>query len=336
MQVFLADTIDINDQALRIANWRNLRAAAINFIASTPTLPLPGRGNTLDRWRALSAIGGQDLALVKVLEAHFDAQAILADLDAAAMATGELWAVWAAEPPGVVLDFTATTETSGLLSGTKAWCSGAQIASHALLTATAGGRQVLCRAVVDLEYMDYDTSRWQAVGMSRISSGTLMLRGARASLVGPPGAYLDRPGFWHGGAGIAACWFGATTAIAGRLREDRRVKSNPHVAAHLGAIDIALSAVAALFRETAALIDAQPRQAHRHEIVRLRALMDRVASDVIERVGRALGAGPLCTEHDHAQRCADLMVFLRQAHAESDEQRLGEALFDGETRTWRL
>jgi hypothetical protein len=44
---------------------------------------------------------------------------------------------------------------------------------------------------------------------------------------------------------------------------------------------------------------------------------------VIDRVGRALGAGPLCLDGDHAARVADLTVYLRQSHAERDLQRLG-------------
>lgn len=336
MQVSSTDAIDIDYGGLSVAHAQPLQAAALDFLSHTPALPLPGRGGTLDRWRALANIGGNDLALVKVLEAHFDAQAILADLDGPPVGAGELWAVWAAEPPGVPLEFTANADRIGRLTGTKAWCSGADMVSHALVTATADGNRVLCRVSMDPERMDYDTRRWQAVGMSRISSGTLALRGVRASMIGRPGAYLDRPGFWHGGAGIAACWFGATTAIAERLRRDQRARSNPHVAAHLGAIDLGLTAVSAVFRETAARIDVQPHQAHRHEIVRLRALMDRVATDVIARAGRALGAGPLCTEHDHAQRCADLTVFLRQAHAEADEQRLGETLSNEDACAWRL
>src|SRR5690606_28227010 len=59
-------------------------------------LPLPGHGATLARWRALAAIGGQDLALAKVLEAHHDAVAILAQLEAPPPPAGTLLAVWAA------------------------------------------------------------------------------------------------------------------------------------------------------------------------------------------------------------------------------------------------
>ena len=43
-------------------------------------LPLPGAGNTIERWRALAAAAGHDLSLAKLFEGHTDALAILAEL----------------------------------------------------------------------------------------------------------------------------------------------------------------------------------------------------------------------------------------------------------------
>ena len=43
-------------------------------------LPLPGGGQTLDRWRALAAVAAHDLSLVKLYEGHTDALAIRAEL----------------------------------------------------------------------------------------------------------------------------------------------------------------------------------------------------------------------------------------------------------------
>ena len=46
----------------------------------------------------------------------------------------QLWGVWAAEPPDAVL--TARDEGDRvMLDGTKAWCSGAALCTHALVTA---------------------------------------------------------------------------------------------------------------------------------------------------------------------------------------------------------
>ena len=65
-------------------------------------VPLPGRGLTVQRWRALAELAAEDLDLGRLAEAHLDALAILAELHGPASAQsppGQRWAVWAAEPP---------------------------------------------------------------------------------------------------------------------------------------------------------------------------------------------------------------------------------------------
>jgi hypothetical protein len=44
---------------------------------------------------------------------------------------------------------------------------------------------------------------------------------------------------------------------------------------------------------------------------------------VLDRTGRALGAGPLSRDEAHGRRVADLTVYLRQHHAERDLAALG-------------
>ena len=55
--------------------------------------------------------------------------------------------------------------------------------------------------------------------------------------------------------------------------------------------------------------------------------------EVIARVGNALGPGPLALDREHAQRVADLQVFVRQHHAERDLAALGE-LVTAEDEEW--
>jgi hypothetical protein len=43
----------------------------------------------------------------------------------------------------------------------------------------------------------------------------------------------------------------------------------------------------------------------------------------MNRVGRALGAGPLGHDEAHSRRVADLTVYLRQHHAERDLAEIG-------------
>ncbi|NYZ62599.1 acyl-CoA dehydrogenase [Luteimonas sp. SJ-16] len=292
-----------------------------------PRLALPGRGGTLVRWRALAALAADDVCLAKVVEAHYDAQAILADIEDGDTAPGCLYAVWAAEPPDAQTVFVtdAGRDGTGRLDGTKAWCSGADLVDRALVTAVADGRRVLVEVGLAQPGVSPSDDDWHAVGMARVRSGRVRFDGARARQVGPAGAYLERPGFWHGGAGIAACWYGAAAAIGEHLRTHPRIPTDAHAAAHLGAIDIGLSAAAALMRETAAAIDAEPGAPHVHAVLRLRSLLERLATEVIDRVGRALGPGPLCEDAARARRCADLTTFVRQCHAERDWAALGTA-----------
>ena len=70
------------------------------------------------------------------------------------------------------------------------------------------------------------------------------------------------------------------------------------------------------------LID--PLDFSQQEITSLLDLADRICADVMDHVGRAIGAGPLAHDADVAQRFADIAVYTRQCHAERDEQWLGE------------
>lgn len=295
-----------------------------------PRLPHPGAGDTRERWLALARWAARDLALVKVLEAHHDARAICIDLRGPDIGPNEVWAVWAAEAPSAKLEW-----QNGHLHGTKAWCSGADLVTHALVTVhLSNDTRALAWVDMRLPGITIDDSAWQAVGMGAVRSGTVMFDNVAARLVGAPGDYLARPGFWHGGAGIAACWHGGAIAIADALRRHSRVITDAHAAAHLGAVDVTLASTAALLRDLATQIDTHPADAAITCVQRVRAAVELACTDVITRVGRALGAAPLCLDGVHAQRCADLAVFIRQQHAERDLQALGEATHRAPTHTW--
>lgn len=285
-------------------------------------LPLPAHGNTWERWRALAAVGALDLPLAKIYEGHTDALAILAELKADA-APG-LWSVWAAEPPDAKVTFRETAN-GGVLSGRKAWCSGAAFVDCAVVSAwTEGGEPLLAQVKLRQPGVTIETDRWKAVGMAASESVSVIFRETPATAVGAPGDYVQRPGFWQGGAGIAAVWYGGATAVAEKLATSPRIAHDPHAAAHLGAIDFALRSARALLREAAAWIDAHPQADACAAALRVRACVEAAAQEVLLRTGRALGPGLLCGDAIHAQRCADLPVFLRQSHAEQDLQALGE------------
>ena len=300
---------------------------ARQVLAQRPALPLPGSGHTLQRWRALAAWGAEDLCLAKVLEAHYDAQAIIAELNAPRVAEGQLLAVWAAEGPANTLRIDA----GGGLYGDKPWCSGSAWVDAALVTVRNTHGVWLCHVAAE-HWCTLLGEPWPAAGMAGIPSTTVRFDGAPMTILGPRDAYLQRPGFWHGGAGIAAVWFGAAVALAERMRP---ACSDVNRARLLGAADLVLGPAAALLREVAARIDDAPQSAHRGDVVRLRCVVERAATRVLDLAGRALGPAPMCLEDGHARRWADLTVFLRQCHADRDWQWLGEQRAAEET-AWAL
>lgn len=296
-------------------------------------LPLPGSGATLERWRALAAVGAFDLSLAKIYEGHTDATAILAELGGPSLKG--VGAVWAAEPPNARVLF-YPDGGGGTLSGEKAWCSGASVVDYAVVSVwTEGGEPMLACVEMKQPGISIDASRWQAVGMAASESAAVTFEGVRAIPVGAPDDYVARPGFWQGGAGVAAVWYGGVVTLAHALAQSSKVATDPHAAAHLGAVDVALREARALLHETAAWIDAHPKDNAASTALRVRASVEAAVQEVLFRVGRALGPGLMCGDAAFAQRCADLSVFIRQSHAEEDLAALGEAIVS-ESTAWLL
>ncbi|WP_322057332.1 acyl-CoA dehydrogenase family protein [Paraburkholderia sp. J63] len=331
----------------------SLPDATRRLVAACPSPPLPGAGHTLARWQFLAALAGRDLSLAKIYEAHADALAIQAELcprartasdaplDATAAAittTGDeaIWAVWAARSPRNEVRFAARAGNDVTLSGTKAWCSGAPFVTHALVTCVdADGGDWLAALPMDQPGVTVSARGWEAVGMEATQSVEVDLADARATLIGECGAYVQRDGFWHGGAGIAACWHGAAAALAARLRDTAQRRDDAHLRAHLGAADAALAASRALLRESARAIDAAPHAHAALLAMRTRAAVESAVDITVRACARGLGAAPLCRDRWFARMAADLPVFVRQSHAEADLAALAAAVVSA-NEDWRL
>jgi alkylation response protein AidB-like acyl-CoA dehydrogenase len=308
------------------AEWQRAACAFASAVESGRLdLPLPGSGATWRRWAALADLAEEDLSLARLGEGHADAVAILAELGGPPPQAGSRWGVWAANPPGP--NVTATRQDGGwLLRGTKQYCSGARVCTHALVTARAGDEERLFAVAVD--DLEPHAGSWPATGMAGSDTLDVGFPAVPAEPVGPPGGYTGRPGFSHGGAGVAACWYGGARGVARTLaRAAAKRDVGPHALAHLGAVDIALRTTRAALVRAADEIDADPgdlRGEGALRALRIRALAEATASDVLARTGRALGAGPLSHNGAHSRAVADLTVYLRQHHAERDLARLGE------------
>jgi hypothetical protein len=301
-------------------------------------LPFPGGGRTLARWQTLAAVAARDLTLVKLFEGHTDALAILAELDGPTPPTASRWGTWCAEPPDARVELRDAANGHGArLYGTKSWCSGAATSTHAVVSCwNARGEPCLAAVALDRPGVTVTDTGWHAVGMAGTGSVDVRFDDAMATPVGRPGDYVARPGFWQGGAGIAACWYGGAQGIAGMTRRRLGPRPDAHRLAHLGAIDVALAGAAAVLREAAAWIDAHPRADAQRVATRARLVVEHAATRVLDHAGRALGAGPLCRDARFARAMADLPVFLRQSHAERDLASLGTGLLTDEESPWKL
>ncbi|MBB3178218.1 acyl-CoA dehydrogenase [Variovorax sp. Sphag1AA] len=305
--------------------------------AGIASLPFPASGATLDRWRMLAEVAALDLSLAKLFEGHTDALAILHELEGPAPSEGSLWGTWCAEPPDARLRIISAGGSHVSLSGRKAWCSGAAEVTHALVSGwTDDGRPWLATVALQQAGVRVTDDGWPSVGMAASRSVDVLFDGAKAVAVGAPGDYVNRPGFWHGGAGIAACWFGGAAGIARDVRERNVGSRDPHFHAHLGAIETALSASAALLRESARWIDAHPSADAHSLALTLRLSVENAASAVVTHAARALGAGPLCRDARLSRAVADLPIYLRQSHAERDLEALGKLLTPSTASPWTL
>ncbi len=302
----------------------------MELVEISAQVPYPASGATLKRWQILSQVSASNLSLGKLFESHLDALAILHELNIPVMKNG-LWAVWAAEGGPRPLKLEA-----GNLTGIKPWCSASVWVQHGLLT-YRDEQQHSQLLILDLqqEGIQHYQDAWQAVGMQHTLTARLELDRVEVEKVAAPDAYLDRPGFWHGAAGVAACWYGATVRLAEYLRQTFLVKPHAYKAMYLGEISRELLATQALFYQVAELIDQQPQYSHELNIRSLRAQVEATALNVLTHVGKALGAAPYC-EHPHfARLAADLPVFIRQSHAAFDLERIGE-LSAQEEALWTL
>jgi alkylation response protein AidB-like acyl-CoA dehydrogenase len=290
-------------------------------------LPLPASGRTLERWQRLASLAEEDIVAARIVEAHVDAVAIIDELGGKPPELGQLWGVWAAESSDAVLNAT-DVQGAFTLNGTKVWCSGAGFCTHALVTARLedGRRGLFAVAVVDPAVKALPSTWWNA-GMAGSDTRSVQFTNAHAVAVGDPGDYLSRPGFWHGAIGVAACWLGGARRVADPLyRCAASDSADAYSLAHLGAVDAAIAAGDAMLTAAAAQVDADPfDRSDSAELLarRVRAIVEHAADEAISRTGRALGPGPLCQDGRHAQRVADLSIYIRQSHAERDLAALG-------------
>jgi hypothetical protein len=297
--------------------------------------PLPGSGETWQRLVTLSTWSRSDLSLGRLAEGHVDAVAILAEAGMPVADRDATYGVWAAR--SATGGTTARLEPDGwYISGRKAFCSGSGLIDRALVTAdTADGYRLFDVAVSD-HVIATQCDSWPSVGMADSMSETLEFGGPPIpsdAAVGGPGFYLDRPGFWFGAVGVAACWYGGAAGLVEHLVHSLDPSASELTAAALGDAIAHVGAMRAVLRDAAKEIDADPRDAGgggRTRALMVRHAVHHGATEVLGHVAAAGGARPLSLNREQSRRAADLYVYLAQHHGPQDAAALGRLALDGE------
>jgi alkylation response protein AidB-like acyl-CoA dehydrogenase len=296
---------------------------------------LPAMGQTRARFASLVEAAATDLSLARLVEGHVDAVAILHEVGATP-APGKLYGVWAAESADAPL--TAVRDDAGWrLRGTKRYCSGAVTVDHALVTARCADGSRLFHVDTHAPGVVPVAGTWPAIGMAGSGSLDVTMNVVLpiASEVGRSGFYLERRGFWHGAVGVAACWLGGSVGCARMLaKRFRTTQPDAHAAAHFGAIVADCSAMWAVLSAAADEIDAcgaVDADGRRRALI-ARQVVEQGCQRVLQATGRASGSSPLAFDAAHARRAADLILYLRQHHAERDAEALARLTL--EETTW--
>lgn len=275
-------------------------------------LPLPARGDTARRFHAFAELAATDLALARIVEGHADAKAILAE--AGVRPHRGLYGVWAADAAD--LRVTATRSEHGwLLRGRKRFCSGATGLDRALVTAWDGDDELLFDIALASQRIERVAGSWRAIGMATADSLDVIFDDVEVDHpIGASGFYRQRPGYWHGAVGVAACWYGGALGALRMLRARSTAMTEPSVA-HLGAVVVACETMRRILDGAAGEIDDSSGgedPGGRWRALVVRHVVEQGCQDVLERVGRA-----------DPKRAADLLVYLRQQDGERDLSELG-------------
>ncbi len=302
-------------------------------VSAFARLPLPGHGDTWERFEILAALAEEDLSLARLGEGHADALAILWESGREIRHSGSSYGVWAARTgTGGV---TATPVPGGWeLAGRKPFCSGSGLVERALITAEApDGYRLFDVATADA-VVGRSPASWPAVGMADSHSETLDFGGRvpEDDAVGAPDFYTQRPGFWFGACGVAACWFGGARGLVAGVVHSLGSEPTETTLMELGRAASGLQAMADTLRSVAAAIDLDPddKQGHaRGRALAARQVVHGCGEAILRQTAAAGGARPLCHDADQARRAADLYVYLAQHHGGPDATSLGRLIVEG-------
>ena len=320
---------------------RNVTQAVRSFLRDARrglSLPIPGHGNTPERFRALRGEAAKDASVGRLFEAHTDAITILFEASMPPPPMTAL-AVWASGP--AKSSFVEKDGGRFVLNGRRAFCGGASVVDAALvITDSPEGERLI---LVDLRQpgVIVDSGVWKAEAFRDAGISTVHFTNVEVgpdAFVGPPGWYGSRPGFWYGAVGVAAMWAGISDSLLARLPGLRRYNDDISDAA-TGSIEASMWAVSALLDQAGTQIDAPPdtertggfgpgrdewsRDTHGFESAKTIALACRhtvrlLLESAISAFDEEVGPAAVAFDADLARARAELTMSLAQTHRARD------------------
>ncbi len=308
------------------------RLAEAGVLACVVPTPLGGLGIGTEPDRAeaaaalLMAIGGANIALGRIFEAHLNAirlimrygaepQRRIAARDAQ---DGALFALWVTDDAHGVR-FQSTAE--GLrLQGQKLFCSAARHATRAVITAadTAGDRFLMVVPLGRGEQVRDLPAGLQGVrgaGTGSLDfSGVLVDAGA---VMGTPAAYLEPPEFAVGAWRASAVAAGGLAALVEAARTELVARGRAHSAEQrerFGRMMIHAQAARLWVRHVAPIAEDADRQAEFAEatVNLARIAIETACLETIMLVQRSLGLSAFLQGNPVERMTRDLATYLRQ------------------------
>jgi alkylation response protein AidB-like acyl-CoA dehydrogenase len=294
---------------------------------------------------ALREMGARDPSLGRLYEGHFngvllvalygsDAQRARAQADVDA---GRMFGVWNTQSDDEPLCITREGARSRL-SGAKTWCSGADRAARALVTARdAQGAVQMCLVPMDAVPVTVDASDWKPLGMEASNSYRVCFDGVVLdddALIGVPGQYERAPFFYGGAIRFVAVHAGIVERLAHEtfafIAKGGRA-GDPHQLVRAGQIQIAVHTARHWIDAGEAAwceYDRSPNDANAERVVTTadmaRLAVERAGLDVLELAVRSVGARGLLEPVPIARLVRDLTMYLRQPAPDAVMERVGK------------
>ncbi len=281
---------------------------------------------------ALLGLGRTDIGLARLVEGHLDAVRIL-DQAGAEVEPEALYGVWASRSGATGVRAEVTGRTL-ILNGTLRFASGAGVIDRALVPVWVGDHHLL----VDLDTagLPVNTSGWQTEAMTVSHTHTVSIHDhqvPRSTVRGATDFYLDRPGFFPGGVGVAAVWAGGISRVLDTVLtwlEDRRT---PAIDLRLGRIAIQRALATSAVRQGGRQLDtvltateAPSPDELQHLGTLVRAGVGAAVHAVLDDARTLAGPVGLAFDAPLTHAIADLDLYVRQQNTDGDAGYLGARL----------